>query len=115
MKESNSYITKDSSLILELINPVLSGNKNLSLAIATVEPFKETKLHIHKNSEEVYFIIQGKGLMTLGNKTFTVKEEDAILIPPKTPHKIKNNEEKELKILCVCSPPYSHEDTELLE
>ncbi len=102
-------------MIQELINPTLSGNKNLSLAIAIVEPFKETKLHIHKNSEEIYFILQGKGLMTLGNKTFVVKKEDFILISPKTPHKIKNIEEEKLKILCICSPPYSHEDTELLE
>ncbi len=108
------YTTKDGSIIRELIHPNHMKVKNISLAEAIVKPNEETFLHIHKTSEEIYHITEGKGVMQLGDKTFEVKKGDSILIPPKTPHKIKNNSQEELKILCICSPPYSHEDTELL-
>ena len=36
---------------------------------------------------------------------------DAILIPPRAWHTLENNGTSELTILCMCSPPYSDEDT----
>jgi mannose-6-phosphate isomerase-like protein (cupin superfamily) len=108
------YITKDGSIIRELVHPNHTKAKNVSLAEAIVKPNEETFLHIHKTSEEIYHITNGKGIMRLGDKTFEVKKGDSIFIPPNTPHKIKNTSEEELKILCICSPPYSHEDTTLL-
>lgn len=53
--------------------------------------------------------------MTLGNDVFVVSAGDTILIDPGVAHKIENTGAEELKILCCSSPPYSHEDTELLE
>ncbi len=110
------YITKDGSLIREILNPKIGGSKNISVAEATVAPQKETFLHFHKTSEEVYYILEGEGLLSVGEKKIYVKTSDVVLIPPKTPHKIKNlKKDLDLKILCVCSPPYSHEDTELIK
>ena len=40
---------------------------------------------------------------------------DAIQIPPGAAHKLTNTGSKTLRLLCCCSPPYSHEDTQLLE
>ena len=36
---------------------------------------------------------------------------DAVLIPPGAWHTLHNNGTSELRILCCCAPPYSHEDT----
>ena len=46
---------------------------------------------------------------------FDVIVGDTICIPPGTPHCIKNIGTEALHILCMCSPPYNHDDTELLE
>ncbi len=110
----NTYITKDGSLIKEILNPAIGNSKNMSVAEATILKGKQTFLHIHKKSEEVYYILYGKGILTLGDRELYVKSGDVILIPPKTVHNIKNTGDTELKILCICSPPYSHEDTELM-
>jgi mannose-6-phosphate isomerase-like protein (cupin superfamily) len=40
-----------------------------------------------------------------------VRPGDAILIPPGAWHTLENDGTSELTILCMCSPPYSHEDT----
>jgi mannose-6-phosphate isomerase-like protein (cupin superfamily) len=37
-----------------------------------------------------------------------------VLIPPGTAHCVENTGTEPLVILCACSPPYAHEDTELI-
>jgi len=111
----SAYITKDGSSIKELMHPSKHGNANQSFAEATVSPGAKTQPHRHHKTEELYHVTQGGGLMSLGDATFKVKVGDTVLIPPGSPHCIQNTSGELLKILCCCSPPYSHEDTELLE
>jgi len=110
-KDANEYTTKDGSIIRELMHPKYHTCKNQSFAEATVPCKLETKSHKHLISEELYYITQGNGLMTLGDKIFEVSTGDTICIPPGTAHKIKNTGNIEMKIICSCSPAYSHEDT----
>lgn len=110
----DAYTTRDGSEIRELMHPDKQGNQHQSLAEAIVKPGDTTLLHKHNKSEELYFITQGQGLMWLGNESFNVTVGDCICIPPRTPHKIINTQDIELKILCCCSPAYSHDDTELI-
>ncbi len=113
-EEISCYTTKDGSSIKELMHPSLHHNKNQSLAEATVPKDVKTALHYHSLSEEIYYITSGKGIMTLGEESFSVSTGDTILIPPNTPHQILNTGIDDLVFLCVCSPAYSHEDTILL-
>ncbi len=109
------YTTKDGSLIRELMHPAVHGNRQQSLAEATVAPACRTLLHRHALTEELYHVTSGRGLMTLGEARFEVGAGDTVHIAPGTPHCIEGLGEEPLTILCCCTPPYSHEDTELLE
>ena len=113
--ESQAYTTKDGSTIRELLHPDLHGNKNQSLAEATLPVNGKTLLHKHKNSEEIKQVSQGKGLMTLGKEIFDIQQGDTVCIHTGTAHCVENTGKEELIILCSCSPAYQHEDTELLE
>ncbi|MCW8933677.1 MAG: cupin domain-containing protein [Gammaproteobacteria bacterium] len=106
-----AYITRDGSEIRELMHPNTHGNKSQSLAEAIVKPNEKTLLHKHLKSEEIYFIIQGNGKMNLNNETIQVTTGDTICIMPGTEHNIENTGNENLKILCCCSPAYSHDDT----
>ena len=109
------FITKDGSIIRELMHPSVYGNANRSLAEAVVAVGKGTHLHKHHRSEEIYHVTEGEGRMVRGNEIFAINPGDTICILPGTPHRVDNTGATELKILCCCSPPYSHEDTELLD
>lgn len=109
-----AYTTRDGSTIRELLHPALHGNANQSLAEATVPCGSVTLLHRHRLTEELYHITAGEGRMRLGDEQFTVSVGDTVLIPPGTPHAIENCGARELRLLCCCAPPYSHDDTELL-
>ncbi|NJD34980.1 MAG: cupin domain-containing protein [Betaproteobacteria bacterium] len=109
-----AYVTLDGSEIRELMHPAIHGNRRQSLAEATVAPGMKTQLHRHALTEELYHVTAGSGLMTLGEDCFKVGAGDTVLIAPGTPHRIEATGLEPLRFLCCCSPPYSHEDTELL-
>ncbi|OGP81179.1 MAG: hypothetical protein A2Z08_10310 [Deltaproteobacteria bacterium RBG_16_54_11] len=109
-----AYTTKDGSIIRELMHPAIHGNHNQSLAEATIPVGSRTLLHRHRQTEEIYHVIAGSGVMVLGEERFDVMVGDTVCIMPDTPHQIANTGANPLKVLCCCSPAYSHGDTELL-
>jgi len=80
-----------------------------SLAEAALAAGGSTERHYHKASEEIYFILDGYGTMDIGGEKKDVVPGDAILIPAGAWHQITAADD--LRFLCCCSPPYSHEDT----
>ena len=109
------YKTKDGSLIRELMHPGIHDNSMQSIAEATVAPGSSTVLHFYQKAEEIYHILDGAGVVIVGSEQVEVNSGDTLCIPSGTRHKINNTGEKTLKLLCCCSPAYSHDDTELLE
>lgn len=114
MNNIQPYLTKDGSLIRELMHPDMNGSRNLSFAEAEIEKGKATALHRHLLSEEIYHVTRGEGMMTLGREHFSIHSGDTICIYPGTPHRVVNSGNEPLRILCCCAPPYSHSDTEIL-
>ncbi|MEA2366175.1 MAG: hypothetical protein QOI32_1687 [Thermoleophilaceae bacterium] len=105
------FITKDGSEIRELAGTPTGNSVNQSLAEASVPPGAETEEHHHGVSEEIYFFTSGSGRLRLGDEETNVSAGDTIVIPPGVRHKLWNSGDEPLKLLCCCSPPYSHEDT----
>jgi mannose-6-phosphate isomerase-like protein (cupin superfamily) len=105
------FITKDGSEIRELAGTPTGNSANQSLAEAIVPAGAETEEHYHGVSEEIYFFTSGAGVMKLGDDEGEVSAGDTVVIPPGTPHKLRNTGTEPLKLLCCCAPPYSHEDT----
>ena len=109
------YVTRDDSIIRELMHPDQHAVTNQSLAEAIIPVGMTTRLHFHRTSEEIYHITHGQGLMTLGEDQFPVCKGNTIRIAPGMKHCIKNTGQVELSILCSCAPAYAHEDTILLD
>ena len=110
------YTTKDGSQIRELAHPHRHGwPGKLSLAEATVAVGRETMLHRHLESDEIYYILAGEGILILGPEKFQVEKGDTLVITAGTEHRLRNSGAVDLVVLCCCAPPYRHEDTELVE
>ena len=112
--EIDAFDTKDGSSIRELMHPRAHGCEAQSLAEATVKPQARTALHRHRTSEELYHVVDGVGLMTLGEREFEVRAGDTVCIRPGTAHRIVNLGRGPLRLLCCCAPAYRDDDTELL-
>ncbi|HPA18901.1 MAG TPA: cupin domain-containing protein [Verrucomicrobiae bacterium] len=103
------FTTKDGSAIRSILDRSNAPVQNQSLAEASLPAETATRPHLHRASEEFYFILEGHGQMTLGTEIRDVHPGDAILIPPGQRHAIRAR--TPLRFLCCCAPPYSHEDT----
>lgn len=108
------HVTKDGSAVRELMHPDHHASRAQSLAEATIPPGETTALHRHLRTEELYHILEGHGRMTLADRSFPVAPGDTVCIAPGTAHSIANEGTAPLRLLCCCSPAYSHADTELL-
>ena len=109
------FTTKDCSTIRSLLDLSCAPVTNQSLAEATLPAGGATTRHRHRATEEFYYVTLGSGRLEIDGDVRTVALGDACLIPPGAIHQIYNPGPGELKILCCCAPPYSHEDTELLD
>lgn len=109
------FTTKDGSTIRELLNVAHPPTRNQSLAEATVPPGGATQRHRHLVTEEIYLLLEGAGEMEIDGERRAVGVGDAILIPPGARHTIRCTSPGPLRFLCMCAPPYTHEDTVLDE
>jgi mannose-6-phosphate isomerase-like protein (cupin superfamily) len=124
LRKSNDikpFVTKDKSLIQEFFHPLHETSKQLprnipfSIALATVKPGQKTLRHIHETSREFYYIIRGVGAIKLNSEKKSIEESTLIYIPTGTKHTVTNTGKEDILILCICNPPYSHEDTKITE
>jgi mannose-6-phosphate isomerase-like protein (cupin superfamily) len=99
-----AFTTADGSTIRELWHTDAQ-----SLAEASLEVGQATARHYHAASEEIYFVLEGRGRMELDGDLREVGPGDAVLIPPGAWHQI--TAEEPLRFLCCCAPPYSDADT----
>lgn len=115
LQEVPVFTTKDGSEIRELLAERNSCIRQQSLAEARLPPGGRTAPHYHPRTEEIYYILSGRGLMRLAEEEREVSPGDAIAIPPGTRHQIENIGSSELTFLCCCAPGYQHDDTILVD
>lgn len=106
------YVTKDASLIVEMFHPTTLPGVPYSVAEATVAPGKRTVAHRHERSVETYCVLEGDGVLLLGDDRIPLGSGDAVLLPSGTRHAVEAGG-RGLRFLCLCYPPYDHEQTVL--
>lgn len=110
LEQQPPFTTKDGSTIRSILDRTNAPVQNQSLAEATMRKDMTTERHYHKLAEEFYFILEGRGRMQIDQaEPREVQPGDAILIPPGAWHEIAAL--TDLRFLCCCAPPYSHDDT----
>ena len=63
--------------------------------------YKETSGHSHDGQEEVYFFVEGNGIMELDKTRFTVRAGDVVPIKDGVFHKVYNDNNEDLYFVCV--------------
>ena len=86
------FTTKDGSTIRSLLDLSNAPVSKQSLAEATIPAGGATQRHWHRDSEEFYFLLEGRGVMEIDGIAREVGPGDAILIPPGAWHQITATE-----------------------
>jgi mannose-6-phosphate isomerase-like protein (cupin superfamily) len=102
--------TPHGSEIRPLIDRTTSRIERCSLAEEVLPAGAAVGRHHHLETEEVYYILEGRGRMTVGSEVRDVAAGDAVFIPLKHAHTLENTGEEPMRLLLVCGPAYSFED-----
>ncbi len=101
------FIANDGCQIRELIHPKNDAvDLPYSLAIATVDPGKESYRH-RLQQTEVYHILQGHGRMMIDSEAREVTTGDAIVVPAMAQQWIENTGNDALVFAVIVSPPWT--------
>jgi mannose-6-phosphate isomerase-like protein (cupin superfamily) len=60
------------------------------VSLAKLQPGLSYEPHDHRDHEEIYYIINGSGRITIGGETAPFRDGDVIYIPEKAVHSIAN-------------------------
>ena len=115
LKNIKEFKAGDSTILKEILHPEREYpfDARYSLAHAKLAVGTESDKHKLKTSE-VYYILQGKGEMTIDDESAIVEVGDTIEIPPKAIQSIKNIGDCELEFLCIVDPAWNKDDEEIL-
>lgn len=102
--------TPHNSEIRPLIDRTTSEIKKCSLAEEILPVGASVGKHFHRQTEEIYYILEGEGEMTVGEEISSVKVGDAIFIPRENYHTLKNTGSIPMKILLVCGEAHDFYD-----
>ena len=110
LNKCKEFIAGDSTILCELLNPDKQSIKaRYSLAHATIKVGGKSVPHKLKTSE-VYYILEGEGIMHINEELEKVKSSQTIYIPPNSIQYIENTGKSDLKFLCIVDPAWKKED-----
>ncbi len=89
---------------------VLSETRGHKVKRITVEPGGSLSLQLHHKRAEHWFVVAGKGEVTVDSKKKTLQAGSAIDIPKKTKHRIRNSSAENLVFIEVQTGEYCGDD-----
>ena len=99
------YVRPEGITSYLLASPRTSSAKHLTTTLAVIQPGDEQRIHSHP-PEQVYFILEGRGLMTVGDETQRVGPDDCVFIPSGQSHGLKNDGGVTLRYFSAAASAY---------
>jgi oxalate decarboxylase/phosphoglucose isomerase-like protein (cupin superfamily) len=97
VKDNETYLLKDNKTL-----------NNLVLSSTKLYRGQSTRGHNHAGQEEVYFFVQGSGVMIVDKERFRVGPGSIVLIPDGAFHRVINDGDSNLIFNCVFDGKRNH-------
>ena len=104
-------LSRDDGLVSRLLHSEHDADTDLTITWVTVEPGSEQVRHSHE-PEQVYVILAGEGLMTVGDEERTVSAGTLVHIPSETEHGIENTGGGPLEYVSAATPAFPTAEVE---
>jgi mannose-6-phosphate isomerase-like protein (cupin superfamily) len=85
------------------------GAQHLTTTLVELEPAGQQRIH-HHVPEQVYFVLEGSGEMSVGGEVRTVHSGDCIFIPSGHPHGLVNTGAGKLRYFSTAAPAFAVEE-----
>src|SRR5688572_23486547 len=77
----------------------------LFAGLNSFEPGQEHAPHAHEGQDKLYLILEGNGMVQVGEETELLRAGDAALAPSGVVHAIRNPGPQRLVVMAVLAPP----------
>ena len=77
----------------------------LFVGLNAFEPGQEHAPHVHEGQDKLYFILEGSGVVRIGEETEVLSVGDAAYAPSGVSHSIRNPGPARLVTMVVLAPP----------
>jgi mannose-6-phosphate isomerase-like protein (cupin superfamily) len=67
----------------------------------TVEPAGRSSVVNYPDEEQVYFVLEGKGILLYGEEEVPIREEDFVYLPPGVDHGVANSSNQALRLIVM--------------
>lgn len=67
----------------------------------TLRPGDTNNLHTHKNAEQIYYVMQGKGIIQVGEERAQVSAGDVVFLPANVQHGFFNTGDRNAVVFLV--------------
>ena len=88
-----------------LASPRTADARHLTVTCVEIEPDGRQRVHSH-SPEQIYFILEGRGQMTVGQETREVRPGDCVFIPSDVPHGLENTTANLLRYVSAAAPAF---------
>lgn len=102
--EGEAFRLRDGRAVVKIKISKRQGPTSMSVLTSTVATNDAIHIHKHLNEDEIFFIRQGTGLFTLGEKEHNVQVGSLIFIPKGVWHGLRNTGTEEIATVFGYSP-----------
>jgi quercetin dioxygenase-like cupin family protein len=83
----------------------IAQGRFLFAGLNSFEPGQEHAPHAHDGQDKLYFILEGSGMVQIGDQTQRLSAGDAAFAPSGIMHSIRNPGPERLVVMAVLGPP----------
>lgn len=118
LDKCNVITALDGTILRELLNPLRDGTDlklRYSIAHALVPVGKSSLPHKLTKASEVYYFLEGEGVMHVDEEALEVGSGSLVYVPPNATQYLDNTGKQDISFLCIVDPYWRPEDEELVE
>jgi mannose-6-phosphate isomerase-like protein (cupin superfamily) len=93
-----------------LATPHNTGSSRLDFRISRYAPAAYVGEHVHKVQEQVYYVLEGEGMLTLDAEQHLMVAHDFVYVPPGVRHSFTNTGLHGLVFLVITTPASDDEE-----
>ncbi|GAB4247063.1 MAG: hypothetical protein Kow00129_07520 [Thermoleophilia bacterium] len=94
----------DGSWVCELLSRTTTGASKTTLGFSVWKPGARTPQMVHE-TEELAFIVSGRGKLAVGSEEVSYGAGQAVYIPAGVPHGVVNDSEEDMSMVYVFAHP----------
>jgi mannose-6-phosphate isomerase-like protein (cupin superfamily) len=98
------------ALSKELAGPETTGSSRVDFRISRYAPMAYVQEHVHKVQEQVYYALEGEGILTLDDTRNLMRPHDYVYVPPGVRHSFTNTGTDGLVFLVITTPASDEEE-----